>query len=41
MHDWFDEEAFLGLSRLRGVQCRAKHAEAFVMEKATVSFRGC
>ena len=40
MHDWFDEESFLGLSRLRGVQCRARHAEAFVMEKATVSFGG-
>ena len=22
-HDWFDEQAFLGLSRLRGVQCRS------------------
>lgn len=39
-HDWFDEEAFLGLSRLRGIQCRSKHAEAFVMEKATVAFNG-
>jgi LmbE family N-acetylglucosaminyl deacetylase len=37
-HDWFDEQAFLGLSRLRGVHCRATHAEAFVLEKATVSF---
>jgi LmbE family N-acetylglucosaminyl deacetylase len=37
-HDWFDEEAFLGLSRLRGVQCRSTHAEGFVLEKATVSF---
>lgn len=37
-HDWFDEEAFLGLSRLRGVQCRSTHAEAFVMEKATLTF---
>lgn len=37
-HDWFDEEAFLGLSRLRGVQSRSKHAEAFVLEKATVIF---
>lgn len=37
-HDWFDEEAFLGLSRLRGVQSRNKHAEAFVLEKATVVF---
>ena len=22
-HDWFDEHAFVGLSRLRGVQCRS------------------
>ncbi len=26
--------SFLGLSRLRGVQCRSPHAEAFVVEKA-------
>jgi LmbE family N-acetylglucosaminyl deacetylase len=37
-HDWFDEQAFLGLSRIRGVQCRNQHAEAFVMEKATIIF---
>jgi LmbE family N-acetylglucosaminyl deacetylase len=39
-HDWFDEESFVGLSRLRGVQCRSAHAEAFVMEKATLTFGG-
>jgi LmbE family N-acetylglucosaminyl deacetylase len=37
-HDWFDEQAFLGLSRLRGVQCRNQYAEAFVVEKATITF---
>lgn len=37
-HDWFDEEAFVGLARVRGVQCRSSHAEAFVMEKAVVRF---
>ena len=37
--DWFDEEAFLGLSRVRGVQCRNSHAEAFVLQKATVRFQ--
>jgi LmbE family N-acetylglucosaminyl deacetylase len=37
-HDWFDEQAFLGLSRLRGVQCRNPHAEGFILEKATVTF---
>jgi LmbE family N-acetylglucosaminyl deacetylase len=36
--DWFDEQAFLGLSRLRGVQCRNQHAEAFVVDKATITF---
>ena len=36
--DWFDEQAFLGLSRLRGVQCRSPHAEGFILEKATVTF---
>jgi LmbE family N-acetylglucosaminyl deacetylase len=39
-HDWFDEEAFLGLARVRGVQCRSTYAEAFVMEKATLTFGG-
>ena len=37
-HDWFDEQAFLGLSRLRGVQCRAQHAEGVHLEKATITF---
>ncbi|MCG7596538.1 PIG-L deacetylase family protein [Mycobacterium sp. PSTR-4-N] len=36
--DWFDEDAFLGLSRLRGIQCRSGHAEAFLMEKTIVRF---
>lgn len=40
-HDWFDDEAFLGLSRLRGVQCHAQYAEAFVVEKAAISFGCC
>lgn len=39
-HDWFDEEAFLGLTRMRGVQCHSPHAEAFVMEKMTMTFGG-
>ena len=38
--DWFDDDAFLGLSRLRGVQCRSAHAEAFVVEKTIVRFEG-
>ncbi|WP_182347881.1 PIG-L deacetylase family protein [Tomitella gaofuii] len=36
--DWFDESAFFALSRLRGVQCRAAHAEAFTIDKAIVDF---
>jgi LmbE family N-acetylglucosaminyl deacetylase len=35
--DWFDDEAFLGLMRIRGVQCRARYAEAFVVEKAVLA----
>jgi LmbE family N-acetylglucosaminyl deacetylase len=31
---WFDDEAFLGLMRVRGVQCRARYAEAFTLERA-------
>jgi LmbE family N-acetylglucosaminyl deacetylase len=38
--DWFDEETFLGLSRIRGVQCRSSHAEAFANQKATIHFGG-
>lgn len=38
--DWFDAEAFLGLSRIRGVQCKARYAEAFVVEKTVIDFVG-
>jgi LmbE family N-acetylglucosaminyl deacetylase len=34
--DWFDAETFLGLARVRGVQCRARYAEAFYMDKMIV-----
>jgi len=27
--DWWDEETFLALARLRGMECRARYAEAF------------
>jgi LmbE family N-acetylglucosaminyl deacetylase len=30
---WFDAETFRGLARLRGVQCHARYAEAFHVEK--------
>lgn len=35
--DWFDDDAFLGLMRVRGVQSRARYAEGFVVEKAVLS----
>jgi len=37
--DWFSEETFLGLMRLRGMECRASgsHAEAFYARKLAVS----
>ena len=31
--DWWDEELFLGLMRLRGVECKAPYAEAFHASK--------
>ncbi|MET0237486.1 MAG: PIG-L deacetylase family protein [Kibdelosporangium sp.] len=34
--DWFDRETFLGLARVRGVQCRARYAEAFHVNKLLV-----
>ncbi|SNT31095.1 PIG-L deacetylase family protein [Rhodococcoides kyotonense] len=38
--DWFDADAFLGLSRIRGVQCKSRYAEAFVVEKTIIDFVG-
>jgi LmbE family N-acetylglucosaminyl deacetylase len=34
--DWWDDEVFLGLARLRGLECRAPYAEAFHCAKAVV-----
>lgn len=36
--DWWDEEMFLGLARLRGMECRSRYAEAFALSKATWSW---
>ncbi len=33
---WWDEEVFLGLARLRGVECRHRYAEAFTCYKSVV-----
>ncbi|TNC21535.1 PIG-L deacetylase family protein [Amycolatopsis alkalitolerans] len=35
--DWYDEDAFLGLARLRGVQQHTRYAEAFHVEKLSLS----
>jgi LmbE family N-acetylglucosaminyl deacetylase len=34
--DWWDDEVFLGLARLRGVECRARYAEAFGCSKSVI-----
>ena len=34
--DWWDDEVFLGLARLRGMECRAQYAEAFVCSKSVI-----
>ena len=34
--DWWDDEVFLGLARLRGMECRARYAEAFHCTKAVL-----
>jgi hypothetical protein len=35
--DWWSEETFLALARLRGMECRAPHAEAFTCSKIVFS----
>ena len=35
--DWWGEETFLALARLRGMECRAHYAEAFTCSKLTIS----
>jgi LmbE family N-acetylglucosaminyl deacetylase len=34
--DWWDDEVFLGLARLRGLECRAQYAEAFICSKSVI-----
>lgn len=36
-HDWWDDEVFLGLMRLRGIECHTRYAEAFSCAKAVLS----
>ncbi|MDF1603457.1 PIG-L deacetylase family protein [Nocardioides sp. YIM 152315] len=37
--DWWDDETFLGLMRLRGIECRAPYAEAFTAPKVLLDLR--
>lgn len=39
--DWWDEEMFLGLMRIRGMECRSRYAEAFQTSKAVLSLGDC
>jgi LmbE family N-acetylglucosaminyl deacetylase len=34
--DWWDDELFLGLMRIRGMECRSRYAEAFFASKVLV-----
>ena len=38
--DWWDDEVFLGLARLRGMECRAPYAEAFHCAKFLIGAPG-
>ncbi|MFI6455600.1 PIG-L deacetylase family protein [Streptosporangium amethystogenes] len=37
---WYDREAFLGLARVRGIECHARYAEAFHVDKLTLDLSG-
>jgi|SRR5215469_14549296 len=34
--DWWDDEIFLGMARVRGMECRARYAEAFYCQKTVI-----
>lgn len=38
--DWWEDETFLALMKLRGVECRAPYAEGFLIEKARLDLVG-
>lgn len=38
--DWWDDETFMSLMRIRGVECRSRYAEGFTVTKALLSLRG-
>ena len=37
-HEWWDDELFLALLRVRGMETRTRYAEAFTVSKALISF---
>jgi LmbE family N-acetylglucosaminyl deacetylase len=37
--DWWDDQVFLGLARLRGMECRATYAEAFTCAKSIIRYQ--
>jgi LmbE family N-acetylglucosaminyl deacetylase len=37
---WYDREAFLGLARIRGIECQAQYAEAFHVTKLILDLEG-
>jgi LmbE family N-acetylglucosaminyl deacetylase len=37
---WYDREAFLGLARIRGIECQARYAEAFGVTKQILDLEG-
>jgi LmbE family N-acetylglucosaminyl deacetylase len=37
---WYDREAFLGLARIRGIECGARYAEAFHVNKFVLGLGG-
>jgi LmbE family N-acetylglucosaminyl deacetylase len=38
--DWWDDDTFLSLMRIRGIECRSRYAEGFTVTKALLSLRG-
>ena len=37
---WYDREAFLGLARIRGIECGSRYAEAFYVNKFVLDLAG-
>jgi LmbE family N-acetylglucosaminyl deacetylase len=37
---WYDREVFLGLARIRGIECQSRYAEAFHVTKLILDLKG-